>query len=81
MSTTNKTIFALLTGALAGAAVAIYFASGKGDKLKGKLVDDAENLVERSQDAMAEFKEKLYKKANNSNHVGHDKAKKARQHS
>ncbi len=86
MSNNTKTILALLTGAFAGTALGIFFASGKGAKMMGKLSksveDTTDTLEEKGKDTMSDFKEKLYQKVSQDhNGTGHDKFKKNKQHS
>ena len=59
MSDNGKILGALVLGAAAGAVLGLLFAPSKGSDLRGKIKDNAEDLIDELTDKIKEGKEAL----------------------
>lgn len=82
MKSNTKTILAVITGALAGAALGVFFATRKGNEAKSKTTKSAKagasgEKTKIAKETASELKEKIQRASHSHNHSGsaHDKKK------
>ena len=73
---TGKTIWGIVTGIAAGAALAVLFAPVKGSQLRKTLAGSAQNLAEQGKDILINWKDRISPHHNGNGHHQKSKANK-----